>query len=89
MIHRPRPQKQMISTPLPANALRPWPANDLEALPPVVPSGTEHCPTCSCDQFDARTSRILDLVVDLHEVLGTAAEQVGTVRTLLEDEVLP
>ena len=51
--------------------------------------GPAHCPTCTCHTFDVRTSRIVDLVVTLHETLGTATEQVGTVRVLLEAEVWP
>jgi hypothetical protein len=69
--------------------LAPWPANDPEPVPGVNTGGTRHCRTCTCHQFDTRTSRVLDLVVTLHEALGTAHAQVGTMRAILEAEVLP
>ena len=69
--------------------LEPWPDNDPEPVPGLNPGGTGHCPTCTCPQFETRTSCILDLVVDLHEALETATAQVGTVRAILEEGVLP
>lgn len=85
---RPR-AKQLLSTTLPEDIELTWPDNDVEGEPPALTSGTSHCPTCTCQQFDTRASRILDLIVDLHEALGTATAQVSAVRTVLEEEVLP
>jgi hypothetical protein len=84
--HRPR-RKQLPNTAGPPPVALTGPANDAALVPPGLSRGTGHCPTCTCHTFDVQTSRVLDLVVVLHEALSTATAQVGTVRASLEAEV--
>jgi hypothetical protein len=67
------------------------PANDDALVPPVFVPGPAPacCPCCHRPWFDLQTSRMLELVVDLHEALGTATAQVSAVRAMLAAEVLP